>query len=165
MKDRIRRIMEDHNMSQKDFALKCGISDATLSQVFSGKVGATQKTVQKVLSAFPSISLAWLMYGQGPMYMETPADYTPTPTEQPGSGDFFQLDTGAGATDEIRQPASLSYSPTTGAEGRRMPTEGAPTPSRQPEIVRFVEKPERRIKEIRIFFDDGTYEIFVPQSK
>ena len=28
------------------------------------------------------------------------------------------------------------------------------------EVVKYVDKPQRRITEIRIFFDDGTYETF-----
>lgn len=31
--------------------------------------------------------------------------------------------------------------------------------------VNIIDKPIRRIKEIRVFFDDGTYEAFVPSSK
>ena len=28
------------------------------------------------------------------------------------------------------------------------------------EVVKYIDKPQRRITEIRIFFDDGTYEVF-----
>ena len=31
--------------------------------------------------------------------------------------------------------------------------------------VKIIDKPSRKIKEIRVFFDDGTYESFVPSSK
>ena len=197
MKDRIRRIMEDQKMSQKDFALKCGISDATLSQVFSGKTGATQKTVQKVLSAFPSVSLSWLMYGKGPMYENAPSVSFVRPAEQTGADDslfwgetsvpetpvrplaaaegaasFAGMD--AGGVD----PGAPAAETAAAVSGRQETFSGgfpADRPrnfasSRQPaaqqsEIVKYFDKPERKIKEIRIFFDDGTYEIFVPQGK
>ena len=32
------------------------------------------------------------------------------------------------------------------------------------EVVKYVEKPPRRVTEIRIFFDDNTYEIFKPEN-
>ena len=28
------------------------------------------------------------------------------------------------------------------------------------EVVKYVDKPQRKITEIRIFFDDGTFEVF-----
>ena len=33
------------------------------------------------------------------------------------------------------------------------------------QAVKIIDKPSRKIKEIRVFFDDGTYESFVPSSK
>lgn len=184
-------------MSQKDFAQKCGISDATLSQVFSGKTGATQKTVQKVLSAFPSVSLAWLMYGQGRMYENGAADFLPSQQEganlreQFSSDKSFSQDAGipmhvssdlgsflpefakeepaavsSGSGPEQSFSSSRSPSSDCGTPIRsRNSSSGLPSPGRQMETVKFFDKPERRIKEIRIFFDDGTYEIFVPQGK
>ena len=31
--------------------------------------------------------------------------------------------------------------------------------------AKICDKPERKVKEIRVFFDDGTYEIFIPAMK
>jgi hypothetical protein len=28
------------------------------------------------------------------------------------------------------------------------------------EVVKYIDKPQRKITEIRVFFDDGTYEVF-----
>jgi hypothetical protein len=36
-----------------------------------------------------------------------------------------------------------------------------PTPTTQiQEVVKYIDKPQRKITEIRIFYDDGTYETF-----
>ena len=32
------------------------------------------------------------------------------------------------------------------------------------EEIRYIERPSKKIKEIKIFFDDDTYETFVPQK-
>lgn len=197
MKDRIRQIMEDHRMSQKEFAQKCGISDATLSQVFSGKTGATQKTVQKVLSAFPDVSLAWLMYGQGAAYENGPAgggipasgedvaeawDFAGAPSPQePASpaadltrGDVLPSSEAFAGTHPAARPDAwpASRMPAAGVPGAPagMPGSGVRSglsagQNRGVKIVKYFDKPERQIREIRIFFDDGTYETFVPQGK
>jgi hypothetical protein len=49
--------------------------------------------------------------------------------------------------------------------GRAVSPTGDPLPARETirEIVKYTDKPQRKITEIRIFFDDGTYETFGPK--
>ncbi|MCI6725324.1 MAG: helix-turn-helix domain-containing protein, partial [Bacteroidales bacterium] len=41
MKDRIRRVMEYAHLSQQDFALRLGMSPASLSSIFTGRTNPT----------------------------------------------------------------------------------------------------------------------------
>jgi len=72
MKNRIQQILRHSQLSQKDFAARTGISPATLSQVLAGKQAATIKTVDAIHTAFPEISLDWLMFDKGEMMAALP---------------------------------------------------------------------------------------------
>ena len=69
MKDRIRQIMEDQHLTQQSFAQMTQISTPTLSNILTGKSRATLNTVELIKRKFPLISLDWLLYGVGPMYI------------------------------------------------------------------------------------------------
>lgn len=70
MKDRIKQLMESQHMSQQTFADFIGISSPTLSSIFNGRTKPSIYTVEAIRSKFPTISLDWLMYGNGPMFKD-----------------------------------------------------------------------------------------------
>ena len=65
MKDRIRRVMEYAHLSQQDFALRLGMSPASLSSIFTGRTNPTSNHVKAIHNAFPEININWLMFGEG----------------------------------------------------------------------------------------------------
>ena len=146
MKDRIKQIMEAQRLTQQEFANTLELSPATLSSIFNGRTNPTLNIVDAIKKKFPAISTDWLMFGQGPMYIDQVAPQEPS------------LDFGDSVLQGTQVPIASSqdlYSPT-------------PVPSHHPrqemvrEEIRLVEKPQRKITEIRIYFDDLTFETFVP---
>lgn len=82
MKDRIKQLMESQHMSQQTFADFIGISSPTLSSIFNGRTKPSIYTVEAIRSKFPTISLDWLMYGNGPMFKDdisSPSQISPLP--------------------------------------------------------------------------------------
>ncbi len=141
MEGRIRQIMEDMQMSQKDFAERTNISPASLSSIFNGRTRATNNHTLAIHQAFPEVNINWLLFGEGNMY-ESSSSVSDHPTA---------------AADAKTQELFPS-------ESGRMT---AAVPQRWvevPEVVQKVEKPRREVKEIRVFYDDGTYESFIPQK-
>lgn len=135
MKDRIYQLMKQHNMSQKEFAGELCIAEGTLSSLFSGRTKASSNIVFSIHERFPEVSIPWLMFGEGEM-LNSPATTetsTPSPTPQPGTfvPDMFQS----------------------------VATQNIPTPATQ-DAGKVAEKPQRKIIEIKVFFDDGTFQTF-----
>ena len=66
MKERLERLMRNLGMNQLQFATKCGIPNATLSDM-----GNTLSAIniRKVLLAFDDLDARWLITGQGDMWM------------------------------------------------------------------------------------------------
>ena len=136
MKDRIYQLMKYQGMSQKEFASTLCIAEGTLSGIFTGRTRPTNNIVNAIHECFPHISINWLMFGEGEMLLD-------------------------GASSQPSDPASGQ--PDLFASATAPSTEANSTPSSAPqiqEVVKYIDKPQRKITEIRIFYDDGTYETF-----
>ena len=162
MKDRIRQIMESQHMTQQVFAEFIGVGAATLSSIFNDRTRPTLNIVEAIKKKIPNISTDWLMFGSGDMYL---LDNNTLTGSQ--SGDSLGQDN--------RQ---IGYSPMLDFNESPAPTlqNGNPQPqnfnsvkSTRSEIdraeVKFIDKPQRKIVEIRVFYDDQTFDTFEPKKK
>ena len=138
MKDRILQIMQKEGLSNVEFAEKLGISTSSLSHIFSGRN-----------KACPYINLNWLLYGDGEMEETTsPISHVDLFTQTPENREI-----------PTEEPA--------GADFRKENPSGSPVYVPKEivrEEVKYIEKPHPKITEIRIFFDNGTYEVFKPEK-
>ncbi len=155
MKDRIKKLMESLHMTQQVFAEHINISPASLSSIFTGRTRPTLTTVEAIKSSIPNISTDWLMFGNGPMYIGESDDQKETEA-QPSQQEHHLLtgqDSTTPSTEAAPHPTSLSFH-----------TQENTSPNTSIEKVKYIDKPQRKITEIRIFYDDQTWETFVPQK-
>ena len=162
MKDRIRQIMESQHMTQQVFADFIGLAPATLSSIYNERTRPTLSVVEAIKKKIPNISTDWLMFGSGDMYISSPApaDSLLSAEERGGNGG------------QIVQSPMLDFdqpqSPTP-QQGPQAPYSFNSVKSTRPEIerteVKTIDKPQRRVTEIRVFYDDQTWECFVPVKK
>lgn len=158
MKDRIRLIMESQHMTQQVFADSIGVGAATLSSIFNGRTRPTLNIVEAIKKKIPNINTDWLMFGSGDMYTSdiVPSDASETAPTEPQRMSSPMLDFDAPASPTPQNVAS-QYLKSNSVRNTR------------PEIVReeikFVDKPQRKVMEIRVFYDDQTWDTFVPAKK
>ena len=141
MKDRIYQLMLTTGKTQKDFAAELCIAQASLSAILKGTTKPSAAVVAAVHERFPEVSVNWLMFGEGDMYVS----HGTVGTESRAMG--------------AEQDPVLDE---THVQGDLFSTSAA-APSAVPvvrEVVKYLDKPQRRITEIRVFYDDGTYETF-----
>lgn len=140
IKDRIKQLMDREQMNAGTFAERIGVAPATMSHTLGdrNKYPSTD-FIMKLHESFPYVSLDWLLLGSGEMI---------DPENSPESEENLPL----WANGEKNRKENESESPQNGGK----------------DIVRqeviYKEKPSRKITEIRIFFDDNTYEIFKPEK-
>lgn len=162
MKDRIRLLMEQTKLSQQDFAMKLGISPASLSGIFTGRTNPTNNHVNAIHRAFPEVNVSWLLFGEGEMYEATGAG-----GQHPGG----QVAAEAGSLFPPSEVLSPEAQAAMRASGVPVSTESAAEPPVPAHAMRSLlaqfsqtakkeDKPRPKIKEIRVFYDDGTYESF-----
>lgn len=151
MKDRIRTVMESQHMSQQVFAEFIQISPATLSSIYNGRTKPTLNIVEAICNKIPNISTEWLMFGRGSMYSSSSGESN---DQQADQQDAIQ-----GSLDFVDSPAPSQVAPQRHVSSVAVQTAQVPT-----QVVNVVEKPQRQITEIRIFYDDQTWETFVPKK-
>ncbi|MBQ8889058.1 MAG: helix-turn-helix transcriptional regulator [Bacteroidaceae bacterium] len=153
MKERIAKIIQREEMTAAQFAEKIGISPSSLSHILSGRNNASLEVVLKIHKACRYLSLSWLVYGEGDM------EASP---EKPESENL--PDSGRLMFDE-----SANFTPDQSDERENRKEIESKSPFFTPkEVVRqeikYIERPDKKITEIRIFFDNGTYETFRPEK-
>ena len=149
--------MEAQHMTQQTFASFIGMSAASLSSIFNNRTKPTLNTVEAIKSKIPNLSTDWLMFGSGAMYEDDKPAASPSADTATGSDNEPTLDFGGGTTNDLfgmPQDAGVSSAATAGRQPQAV----------KPEI-RFVDRPQRRITEIHVYFDDNSFETFVPLTK
>lgn len=159
--------MEEQHLTQQSFASLIGISPAALSSIFNDRTKPTLAIVDAIKKTFPDISLDWLLYGVQPMHVrqgevggarmengEEGLGTTPTPTEA-------TIDFSSGMPSSLHD-SSVASSPSLD-QGKMQGVNRTLKNIAQTE-VKYIDKPQRKITEIRIFYDDQTWETFVPKK-
>lgn len=164
MKDRIRQLMEDQNLSQQEFAQRLNLSAASLSSIFTGRTNPTNKHVLAIHHAFPEVNVNWLLFGEGDKFNDPSASSIPSNQEvviEPILDGGAKID-----PSKAESEASFFSQPVSSPQQLHAPATSKPELSfRNTHTMNNIDKQQREIKEIRVFFDDGTYEIFVPAKR
>lgn len=184
--------MKHYGLKQKGFAAKLELSEATVSGVFRGRTEVTLKILTAVNRAFPGVSLKWLLYGTGEMLLPLGGQSVPAVSAILPDGALIDLPGGGLDGAQIGQNGGFGSSEGPSLfdgpaeNGSQMPLQSPQngensasntvlsTPMGDVHVAKILQeykkangydKPARRIKEIRVFYDDGTFEAFAPQLR
>ena len=169
MKDRIRQIMEAQHMTQQVFATYIGTTPATLSGIFNDRTRPTINIIENIKKKFPDISLEWLMFGIGDMFQSSSTPQKDVSDED--NNGLFTPQSVEESTLDFDMPSSPTpQNPLFKSQNvHSAPSYNNSVRNTRPEIVReevrIVDKHARRVTEIRVYYDDQTWESFVPAKK
>ena len=149
-------------MTQQVFASYIDQSPATLSSIFNGRTRPTLNIVEAIKKKIPNINTDWLMFGSGDMYLAPKAPEgdpfadqdTPDNTHPVDQNPMLDFDAPAvqASQNVVQQPQNYNSVRNTQSGIVR-------------EEVKIVDKPQRKVIEIMVFYDDQTWDTFVPQKK
>lgn len=182
-KEKIELIIQEKHLNNTQFCNEVCIAPGTLSHIRSGRTEPTLNILRSIAQAFPDINPAWLFYGEEPMYKKTDSstpgndedDNTPinnnveeTPSAEDGQLPLFTFPSGSPVRTGVANAGgtSMPTSSPVAAPSRRdsMSTRSNSNVLSIQEIVaetlKQQQKPPRKVVEVRIFFDDGTFETF-----
>lgn len=175
IKNRIRQIIEREELTAAAFAESIGVAQATISHILGPRNKyPSMDFILRLHQRYPDIDMNWLLTGVGSI------------GSGPGStGLSKSVSVNSSASDkDASDPAWASIGPDEGyplfaenanfrangqADDRNRKEIASDSPQNGPkEIVRqqivYRERPARKIIEIRIFFDDNTFETFRPEK-
>ena len=160
--------MEAQHMTQQVFAEYIGTTSATLSGIFNDRTRPTLNIVEAIKKKIPDINLDWLLFGQGTMFSQK--DSTGAASEGGFADDDSAL---SGRSDHISSVEQMldfsSQSSPTPLSGGQQPhsfNSVRNTRSEYPrDDLKIIDKPQRRVTEIRVYYDDQTWESFAPAKK
>ena len=159
MKERIRELMESLHKSQQDFAQFIEMSPASLSSIFNGRTKPTLTIVEAIKKKIPDISVEWLLFGVGDMYANHKATATsqesPTPTSSEPMLEFDFDDEAKHSRSE--KNADQTVNSNNSVKHTRL--------ENKENEVKSVDIVKRRVIEIRVYYDDYTFETFVPDKR
>ena len=146
--------MESLHMTQMEFAEKTQIGAATLSNIFNDRTRPSLNVVELIKKNIPSINTDWLLLGVGSMYVDEAAR-SESETEEssvPFSGVLPFADYSAPIPQQ--HPVSPNFQANPKIVRNETNASYTPTP----------EKPQRKVTEIRVYYDDQTWESFTPSK-
>jgi transcriptional regulator with XRE-family HTH domain len=152
IKDRFKLVMEREKLTAGAFAESIGVAQATISHILGprNKYPSTE-VILRLHQRYNDINLEWLLTGKGKMSNES---------NSAEEGDVFDYPLFA---ENPENPADESNEMENRKEIALERQQKAPKEIVKQEII-YKERPPRKITEIRIFFDDNTYETFKPEN-
>ena len=183
MRSRIEEVIERSGMSQSQFADFIEVKRPTLSHILAGRNNPSMEVVMKIHQKFPKINILWLLDGIGSYEGDAVADYPQGSLMEDKVADmdddesYIHSEQAVVSSPTSNDPQkSRFYQGELFAENRVFVAEsaGAPknrkemplqTPQKAPYLsesqIEYARKSlQRKIVEIKIFYDDGTYETF-----
>lgn len=163
---RLKLFMDSIGVSSSQFADSCEIPRPSFSQLLSGRnQKVSDVIITKIHSAFPDLSVTWLLFGEGKMTNES--------SEKAEETDY-----------EVKNPEKIQdnpgnpsdYSENSNLRGLTI-TDNRPNTSVIQQIednkkildlqleIENLQKNPRKVTQITVYYDDSTFETFFPAPK
>lgn len=153
IKDRFKMIMEREKLTAVAFAESIGVAQATISHILGSRNKyPSMEVILKLHKRYSDINLEWLLTGTGNM--------SNLPDKLSNNNLEYPLFSGHAET----QHANIRNEIGNRREIKKENLHDKPGGAVNKEVI-YEKRPVRKIVEIRIFFDDNTYEIFRPENK
>lgn len=184
---RLKLFMDSTGLNNSQFADKLGVPRPSLSQIITGRnKKVSDLLLTQVHNAFPNLNMLWLMFGEGEMLTSANAGVAEgiisenvDSTEESG---YFVFENNE-FPDNTTGDEKANFPTVTQAVGKNRQEIGGISPKLtlltadierlsdditkkiNREISDKIEKKPRRVVKITVFYDDNSYECFIPGSE
>lgn len=177
--DRLKYFMETENIASSQFADTCKIPRPTVSQILNRRNKTiSDELIGKIHSAFPQISISWLLFGEGNMEVppnieiSEPKNPDPNAIELSIAPDYqthstineFPIDSQNFPLNNFRDTFTAQNNHSIKDSEQTKPTYGD-QPERISTPISFTPQARKRITNIVVFYDDSSFESFMPSTQ
>jgi transcriptional regulator with XRE-family HTH domain len=145
MKDRIKLVMENENLTSAQFADRLQINRAVISHILNGRNNPSFDVIDKILRGM-HINYDWLVYGEGEMYKQ--GTYRGA---IPQSVDLFSQN----LINEHKEPEKIEKAQEIVV---KQPLNGDKIFENK--AIEAVKTVDRKVAQIIIYYSDNTFEVF-----
>lgn len=164
--DRLKTFIQSHNISISQFADSCDIPRPTMSQLLNGRnKKVSDELIRKIHSAYPDVSILWLMFGEGPMLISTPNPSVNTDTKLQPSSILFEMPS---SIIQEESPSDSANAIVDSSESlfddsnRSIDEKTNDEESLQSGLISFSDSPTKKIVSIIVYYSDNSFESFGP---
>lgn len=166
---RLSTFMETHGIGSTQFADACGIPRPTLSQILSGRnKKISDAVIAKIHSAYPRLSVLWLLFGEGSMEISSGGSVEPpvSHTYDDGGSPTYQKPLLTADPVESQEEIGGLF----GAdplifddeEAENEASKASGQGSQEP-VVTIPADGSKSIVNIMVFYSDNSYQSFIPR--
>lgn len=186
-RDRIEYLMNLYGLTPSQFSDKTGIQRASVSHILSNRNKPSLEILLKIYHAFEDVELAWLVAGEGnpptapqennenqsvaelvsgeevPRQPNMLFSFMDEDAAKPAADVATMAPSGTAAAEkpaEVVQVAPVNVA----VEKEKEPVASSANAVDAPQSLSIGMNSSKRIREIKIFYDNGTYETFVPEK-
>lgn len=167
-RERIEYLMNCYDLTSSQFADRTGIQRASVSHILSGRNKPSLEVMLKIYEAFPHIDMKWLMTGSGEApsaaASRQPVANTLFATEEtPVAEKLPRTTLMPEAEQEVKNVRSARVKTFEGDAMSVEKIQRRSSPTRKVAIQQSVVQ-QKKVKEVRVYYTDGTYEVLIPES-
>lgn len=160
---RLKLFMDYMGLSYSQFADSCGIPRPTLSQLLSGRnKKISDLLVGQIHRTFPHLSILWILFGEGEMLIadksSTSTDADPIADDSIFAGDFTNVESG------VKEIALDSSVVSNNSSDSHVVDSALALSSIVGQKNKIGSNP-RKVIQITVYYDDSTFETFLPEIK
>ena len=158
MRERLEELMDLLHLSPTQFANEIGVQRATLQHILSGRNEPSLKIIMAIHNKYPDVELEWLLNGKGSAIPQLSQENKPEldyPLLPGMESAFFQADT----------RKTSDFSNLRGEENAPKPRKVRNSKDVRSDIFTPENNANKTIKEVVVFFADGTYQKFSSDLK
>lgn len=169
MKDRINWLIKENNMNAAQFAASINKTSAIIHNILSGRNDASLDVVKRILYRYGNISPDWLLQGEGEIYRTSSGTLPPTAeavktvnaVKTPDPKIPFDLQD-IEQEDETLTTLTPTQTPPVTPPSVTLPVTLKQDQNNENKIITVVEKQEKEIDKIVIFYTDDSIRWFIP---
>lgn len=168
---RLKKFMDTSGIQYSQFADTCGIPRPSLSQLLNGRnKKVSNEVIEKIHRAYPSLSVSWLMFGEGDMGFDVNTQIS-EPQNLPLDDDILSLssdnelfgDSEAPFANEHVKESDNFIAEKLPATVVPVPHESAKVEAARAESMSFNMSKSRKVVSIMVFYSDNSFDTFVPK--
>ena len=159
---RLKLFMDSQEVPSSQFADLCEIPRPSFSQLLSGR---NQKVsdilIKKIHAAFPDLSIMWLMFGEGSMLVSHESEREENVNNTSDNTEMQECDTDKSGYSNLK---ALNAAEEAGNNSLYQQLEENKRLLELQMQIENLQKNPRRVTQITVYYDDSTFETFVPSK-